>query len=258
MLSLDSNMQPEFQSGLYSDIKKEIRPLDLILFRGGEFVSTAIRYLENLEVGNGDWSHVGLVVTKDVLPNLKNAKEGQLYVWESTLSGKLNDDVMDLESGKSVFGVQVRSLDKLVPEYNKGEALVAWSALENNPYVQRKGESDEAYKARKAKLVDTLSKLHKEYYHEEYELNPITLLAALYPCLRKLRDKLGSGKGMIFCSELVATIYCDIGVLDAKEVDPENVLPVDLLGDADKEFKPVNRQPVLLKLELDETSTSRE
>ena len=230
----------------YTAAKSEIKPLDLVLFRGSEMVSKTIQYLEKLEVGNGDWSHVGLVVSKEVLPHLKNAKDGELYVWESTLSGELNDNVLDLESNESVFGVQVRCLDQLVDEYNQGERVIAWSSLKDNPCVPRKGEDTEAYELRMGRLCEKLSALHKKYHHESYELNPITMLAALYPIFRKLRDWLGWGQDMMFCSELVATVYCDIGILNRDEVDPENVLPVDFLGDVDDEFKPVNCPAVKL------------
>lgn len=226
-----------------------IRPLDLILFRGSEFISTTIRFLEKLEVDNGDWSHCGLVVTSDLVPTIKNAKPGKLYVWESTLSGELNDGIYDVESNATVFGVQIRSLDKLVIEYNKRDRKIAWSKLENNPYDRKKHEDETAYKARFEKLQKLLCDLHLKYQNSMYEINPLRLLAALFPCVRSYRNKIGLGKDLMFCSELVATVYCDIGVLDPQKVDPENVLPVDFISDdKDEEFKPINRLPPIYLL----------
>ena len=68
----------------YKEIKSIIKPLDMILFRGGEVVSSTIRILEKLQAGNGDWSHVGLVVDTTILPNIPNGKDDKLYIWEST------------------------------------------------------------------------------------------------------------------------------------------------------------------------------
>jgi hypothetical protein len=230
----------------YSTAKKCIAPLDLILFRGSEMVSRTIRFLEQLEVQNGEWSHCGLVVTSDLVPTIRNAKPDRLYVWESTLSGQLNDGVMDVESNAAVFGVQVRPLDKLVIEYNKPGRRIAWAKLLQNPCNMRDDEDDVEHELRLARLQQLMCALHLKYHNELYEINPIRLLAALFPCFRGLRNRFKTGKDLMFCSELVATVYCDIGVLDPQKVDPENVLPVDFIGDKDEEFKPVNRLPPIL------------
>lgn len=230
----------------YQTVKVNIRPLDLILFRGSEIVSKTIRFLEALEVENGDWSHCGLVVNSDLVPTIRNAKPDKLYVWESTLSGELNDNILDVESNATVFGVQIRPLDKLVWEYNKPGRQIAWAKLLGNPCDRRDDEDDETYELRFARLQQLMCALHLKYHNELYEINPIRLLAALFPCFRGLRKQFTAGKDLMFCSELVATVYCDIGVLDPEKVDPENVLPVDFIGDKDEEFQPINRLPPVL------------
>lgn len=44
-----------------------IQPLDVILFRGVDPVSRAICFLEQKQLGRGDFSHVGLAITREAL-----------------------------------------------------------------------------------------------------------------------------------------------------------------------------------------------
>ena len=217
------NIFKEYSMSL-SEAKKQIKPMDLILFRAGEIISNTIRFIEYIGAASNDWSHVGLIVNTDIIPSIKNAQPGHLYVWESTLTGNVND----VESDGSVFGVQIRPLDALVAEYNKDytNSAVAWTKLENNPCERRDSEGIEEYELRITKLRKILCELHQKFYHETYELNILKLLSAVFPCLRQFRDIIDIGQEWKFCSELVATIYCSIGVLNPEQVDPENVLPL--------------------------------
>ena len=45
----------------------DVRPLDLILFRGVDPVSRAIQFVQNRKIGRGDYSHAAVVVTREVL-----------------------------------------------------------------------------------------------------------------------------------------------------------------------------------------------
>ena len=239
----------------YRKVKHKLNPLDLLLFKGSEIVSTSIQFLQNLEVGNGDWSHCGIIINTSILPTIKNGKPNKLYVWESTLSGPLNDDVYDTE-GNIVFGVQIRSLKQVVKAYNQQGRMIAWAKLKYNPCLQQPDETTTAYQKRFQILQNQLIQLHQKYHHQLYETNCLTLLASLFQCLRPAREYVqkhtGFGNNTMFCSELVATIYCDLGILDKSEVDPEDVLPVDftLINHNDEwtEFTPVNKTPPVILL----------
>ncbi len=58
----------------------DVRPLDLILFRGVDPVSRAIQFVQNRKIGRGDYSHAGVVVTREVL-DLQCLEPGKIYVW---------------------------------------------------------------------------------------------------------------------------------------------------------------------------------
>src|SRR5438309_11598776 len=89
----------------FSDLKNQVKPLDLMVFRGSDFVSDTISFLEKWKFGQGDWTHVGVVMTTDVI-TIKNGQPGRLYLWESTMSGKtLGDGVNNVETNQATFGV---------------------------------------------------------------------------------------------------------------------------------------------------------
>src|ERR1700678_2699757 len=96
----------------YEEARSRIRPLAIVFFSGNEAVSALIRMGEALEETLRQksaariFSHVGVIVTTDVMPGIRNAQPGKLYIMESTASGKFISEATDVESGKGVFGVQ--------------------------------------------------------------------------------------------------------------------------------------------------------
>jgi hypothetical protein len=198
----------------FQDIKHKIQPLDLLVFRGKDFVSSTIRVVQKKFLGSGDWSHVGLVVTTDLLP-IKNGKPGKLYVWESTMSGRLTDGVYDTESGKAKFGVQIRDLEELLA----ASCEIGWCRLRVNPWKEKKLMVQEFY---------------KKHGKATYEYNIFPLFKTIFSCMSKVKGS----KDKFFCSELVATIYVLVGVIE--DVDPETIAPVELLN------KKLVKKPVLL------------
>lgn len=245
----------------YDEIENRFQPLDLLMFRGGDFVSSSIRYLEEKFLGNGSFSHVGIVVTRELMPWLKVLKPGEKYVWESTMSipiGGFVEDVPDVESGKGRFGVQIRVLKDVLESYTNAEtkALVAWVPLKDNPW------SCPEDRKRISKLV---KKLHKEVGCKTYELNFLELAASLFPILRVFRKKLewvedatynalrsfdivegDGGDAFYFCSELVAYIYKKLGIV-SQDIKPSEVVPMDFLGyDKDGMCNIVDESPIVL------------
>lgn len=259
----------------YDRIKDKIKPYDLIGFRGGDMMSDFIAYLESKNLGIGVFSHVGMVVTSEILPTYQvDGKDfhlipGRLYVLESTFSYKvpiIMDNAPDIITEKGKLGVQLRDLEEVIPRYIiKQETKVAWCRLINNPIDQVPNESDADYALRKQSLANQFAVLFDEYYGRRYELDMISLFAAMFPCLRILRwgrdafyhglykclhrfnfnDKY-SPAGWQFCSELVANIYQAIGIIP-DTFDPKDVMPVDFLG-CDKDGLPaLVDSPVFIK-----------
>lgn len=237
----------------YKDIKNKIKPLDLIVFRGGEVVSTTIRLLQELKVNNNDWSHVGLVINTELLPNIPNGKKNKLYILESALSGDLNDGV-PTSDGKIIFGVQVRDLQEVIKGYYKlNNTLVGYCKLKNNPYNQKLYESLEEYEARLLILQADFINIYNEYGTKFFDISPLNLLASIFPSIRCFRNKwdkyIGIGKNWLFCSELVALVYHKLGIINLPDFDPSDVIPVDFTsGNDDDGLIPFHKLPPIILL----------
>lgn len=202
------------------------RPLDLLLFRGTDMVSKSISCIEKRRVGNGDYTHVGLVVTHDLWPH-PNMRRGELYVWESTMSMSccgLTDGVPDIEHNKGKFGVQVRRLADVVEKYS---GSVAWAPLFHNPWADHADDVREKFR-----------ELQTRYGNATYDASFLELFSAILPPLRWIRDTMrclrtcGGRRAeseWIFCSEGVAIVYKAVGVIGEK-YNPQDVVPVDFLG----------------------------
>ena len=61
-MSFDFKTRVEF-----IDIKDQIRPFDLLAFRGTDLISHLVLALEEEKTGCNGFSHVGMVVTKEIL-----------------------------------------------------------------------------------------------------------------------------------------------------------------------------------------------
>ena len=111
-----------------------IRPLDVVLFRDDDFVSSMIAKEQRSTMGipskRSVYSHIGIVVDRTVLPNVTEMRHGELYVWESTVSGRLLGKGVPNIYGGAHLGVQVRHLDTLVQAYDeKPDTFLGWAPL---------------------------------------------------------------------------------------------------------------------------------
>lgn len=218
-----------------------IQSLDVILFRGVDAVSRAICFLEQKKLGRGDFSHIGLAVTRDAL-DLPFLEPGKVYVWESTFSApagfwaRFTDKVPDQETEGVRFGVQIRDLELVVPGYASSGGKVAWCAYRGQrppPHVVR----------------ERLHALHEEFGHIPYTRNLLALFSVVYPALRPARDAVAHAQDRLahfrnevlhrarthvpvadaehhmFCSEWVGTVYERLG-LATPEFDPHLAAPV--------------------------------
>jgi hypothetical protein len=227
------------------ELKYKIKPFDLIFFRGGDFISDIIANVQNKSFGNGEWTHVGLVLTRDILKF--KGKKNNIYVWESTMSGKMGDGVNNIYN-KGHFGVQIRDLDSVIEGYLKvKKTKIGWCKLINNPFDKKENESDILYQKR----ISNIKKIIKNFYYKNknssYDYTLKTFLKTIFPRLSKIKfiNKILHTDNKYFCSELVAEIYKQINVLD-ETIDPENIAPIELLGYSNDGIGKIVDEPLLL------------
>lgn len=208
----------------------DIKPLDCIFFRGTELVSSAIVQMEKMTLGIGEWSHVGIVVDKTIMPSLK-VNDNELYIWESTISSKCKlisgNPTLDAESNEPVFGVQVRKLKDVIKHDLKLGVKLGWGRLRNNPIYKTDMEDEKMFCLRFKCLRSKLDKLHIENYHRPYTKNICRLLAAMFTCSSCCRSRCCIGEEWRFCSQFVSIVYKSIGVL-GDSFDPETIVPQDI------------------------------
>lgn len=225
---------------LYQAYKKNIKPLDLFFFKGTDFTSSIVSFVEritlpssgghNYIITKDTFTHVGLVVTSDILDD-ERLEKGKLYLLESTISGVGNDITPNIDGGYH-SGVQIRDLDTLVACYDHPiDAAVATSHLLTEYYDP---EVDIT-----ADLKVLFTDVYRKYSTMSYT-NFVNLPSSVFSCLRPVRRV----EHTIFCSELVASIFKDIGILP-DTVDPRNVVPMDFFG-LDAEKNPIERVPVVI------------
>ena len=267
----------------YEDIRQNIKPFDLIAFRGGDLASRLINVLEKYEVGHGEFTHVGMVVTSDILPlcNItvdETTKEiklipGKLYLYQSTFTYNvpyISDGMIDVTTGRGFFGVQLCDLEEVIPVYiiNK-TTKVAYCKLLSNPWELKVGEQQESLTSRRLQIQKDFALFFESHQGRLYEMDPLSLLGAMFPPLRFIRDtqdqiftslikklnKWGlinisvdsnmTPAGWQFCSELVANVYKLIGVLP-DTLNSENILPITFFGYREISA-PIVNAPIYLK-----------
>jgi hypothetical protein len=140
---------------------------------------------------------------------------------------KILDEIQrNIEESKKIQKEIEISLDEIFLEYNK-------------MIIEKFQESKEFQE-----IVQTTKKIEKIYGNRLYNASLLDLFSALYPILRPLRGfkyKLIRGFGKLFkknkkikeerlfCSQFVAIIYKELGLID-RNIDVKNFVPVDFLG----------------------------
>lgn len=250
-----------------SEVKEFIRciqPLDLLVFRGGDTTSNAIMTGEEFVTGsNNVASHVEVMITKEWCDKIRahesvTIHSDQPLSWGSTSLGKS----ISIETNAPTNGVQIRDLEYLLLKYLKNpNSNVGYCSLKNNPTVfSPNKENVTEYLIRRDKIQQILRSSYDKYHGKNYNDNPLALIGVMFPQFRYLRNAsqecISEYKvsNKLFCSEFVASLYEDIGIIDdmtdgvfdGKVLDPRDVLPVDFFGpDADHQFvNAICEQPV--------------
>lgn len=245
----------------YPEVRKHVRSFDLFLFRGKDFVSDTISSVERRKTGFGDFTHVGIcLLGEDFPPDSALYKQDTVYIFESTMS----EGVPDIVDGESHLGVQLRDMDAVVKAYDASpKTHIAWAPLLPT------------CRPRVCELSFLTQSVCDRYGGTFYNASIVNLLGAAVPVVRFLRDRprcCAPGWACyastccccfstsandrpdrwLFCSELAANIYRDIGSLPAR-INPKNVLPVDFVPlskdsskthDADGDVPVITGEPV--------------
>ena len=66
----------------FNQLRDVVRPLDLIAIHGGSWGADVIEKVQQVGFGTGEFTHVGVVVTTDLV-EIKNGRKGEFYVWET-------------------------------------------------------------------------------------------------------------------------------------------------------------------------------
>lgn len=221
---------------LFSHYVSNLKSLDLVLFDGGDQVADLIKYVEKKTSRRTGWagkySHCGIVVKSDILDH-PLVRPNKVYVFESTMSGKLTDGVLNVQ-GESFLGAQLRDLSEVVQAYDKPNSTkIAICHLKQDIRNSLPEPSV---------LSHQFTQLFNRLNGTRYDALPWNLLAAAFKCLRGCRNALDKEvpqqlQQWLFCSELVATVYKELGIFP-EHIDPRDVMPTDFLPNTDKDNLP--------------------
>ena len=233
----------------YETIRSSLKAFDLVFFKGVGFSADIIRLGERMTSTNKydpntlEFSHVGIVITSDLLQGIKNVQSNELYLWESTLNDRSGIGVPDI-NGKYIKGVQLRNLDAVINEYNKYNVKKAIYKGEKvkDSYISI-AHLNQCSRVCVDKNYDTIKanfpEIFTRYQGVKYDAQPLSLLGSMFECFRwekindEINETLGS-KGWLFCSELVTVVFKEVGIFP-NSCKPGFVVPTDLLGhDRDK------------------------
>lgn len=238
------------QTKSFQKIKRQIKPLDLLLFHGESIQSRAILLAETITLGHKIplFSHAALVVTKELLPDVPQLEDGKLYVWECTAGDSqtcLDFKATDIEfPDTGSVGNQIRDFEVVLQYCEHINETVAWCPLINNPWKK--------HQSQRKRICKKLCDFHKSYGNAGYDFNLVDLLGAVFHSPRSFRNAVDSAIARLlkfvhchhgnaykvdkknplrkfFCSELVACVYQLVGVLPAT-YDCRNYSPMSPLG----------------------------
>jgi len=189
-------------------------------FRGRGVVSKTIKFVEGLFSAYADFTHVGILIHSSQLnQELRDENCIQIGEWicfESTLSGKWNDDVKN-SCNKTFFGVQGRKLSELINSYNgyEGYLCIARLLIHQKPFELN---------------INLKKHLNKKYDYNF--LNLLTIHTIEKKQLSLVMNNICSFFGVaptekMFCSEFVFKFLNDCKLIPNKYINkhPKNISP---------------------------------
>lgn len=226
----------------YNDLS-DLTPLSLIFFgRKNDPVSEIInkateRTLQLTDIGNGShdlvmWSHVGIVINRRVCPSLSPLDVRALdsdetpYLWESTYSTKCPlfkslERVLDAETGKSAFGVQIRRLDDVIAAAMASGVAIGVSNSYSSSMHFTKAHSQH------------LGMVKMSFAKRKYTTNPFKLYSVTNEnhVVSLVNDSVSQylSRGTVFSSQFVTLVLQSLNlILLPPQVSASTMLPMEL------------------------------
>ena len=288
----------EVKTGLpWGTIRDHVKSFDMIGFHGGDGVSSFIGWWQAKmasHVGGDKITHTGVIIRGEDFPeDHVMYRPGQIYCWESTMSGPLAfDKVKNVDGSKCHFyklcsyckcpvpsvphrfgflGTQFRDMGQLTIRYDANpSAKLIWCRLNEE---NRKKVDD--FLAGDGTLTkgERLLQMMDEWNGRSYNSTCccIDLYAAMFPCCRWLQNAYAwccpirvGNNGAQFCSEFVANLYKEMGILH-QDLIAKRVVPADYMtiydNDEDKNIisldQDKNGVPILFRSYVQFTARSK-
>jgi len=176
--------------------------LDLIYVEGETpCISNSIKFAEKIAGHDTKWTHMGLIVTKQIfnflLPNKIYVLESAIHT--STVSGNKN-------------GVQISTLANFLTR-TKSYTI---KKLANNPYtpqhIQHTTDEKKTHKLEQFNMI--INEFYKEFKDTYYEFTLIEMFASIFPCCGLIYNGCCCGfcccgcnqNTFMFCSELIVKL----------------------------------------------------
>lgn len=220
-----------------------ITPLSLIFFgRKHDPVSEIInkateKTLRLNDIGDGVhdlvmWSHVGIIINKRVCPSLSPLEtraldnDDTMYLWESTYSTKFPlfkqlERVLDAETGKPAFGVQIRRLDDVINAAIASGVAIGVSNSYSAGMTFTKAHSQH------------LDMVKMSFAKRRYTTNPFKLYSVTNEnqVVSLVNDSVSQylSRGTVFSSQFVTLILQSLNLIPPPpEVGASTMLPMEL------------------------------
>ncbi|KAK3273858.1 hypothetical protein CYMTET_17930 [Cymbomonas tetramitiformis] len=182
----------------YSELLPQLQTGDLVLFSGATVSGAVIKLFSNSR-----FSHVGIVI-KDV----HEFDPDEAFVWESSTN---KAGLTDVVSGEVRHGVELLSLEAKVNSGWYDEVAIRHLMV---PEDKRRG------------IATTLRRIQKEWQGRPYEISRLEMLNAIVDIEGVKMFENTKDLSSLFCSELVAEAYMELGLLST-ELPSNEYVPED-------------------------------
>lgn len=202
-----------------SEFEQGVQPLDIILMQTETIVGRNIRRAQNFtRKGCSLFSHVGMLVNREICGPSVPIKDDRMHVMESVVAGIIPayDSILNVH-GFPYCGVQVRSLYSQLHAPENVKTKLFWAPLrpEMRQFIMKNNS------------ITQIQQILKSFMWMKYPvLQPLNVLHAINPIFNVFKKY--RKEGYVICSELVAAIFCKLGVLH-DGFDSTTIFPADFV-----------------------------
>jgi hypothetical protein len=205
---------------LNTSLLNDMESFDLLLINYQYYRSTLSRVFQYILTGDSKWSHVGIIIKNDIIPDIKN----KIYIWHSSVRSN---------------GVQLCELERYCQQDNLNITEIGWCKLKNNPLHRKINDTDESYNKRVERIKKQINQFYTDTKNATFSHS---MLKLVFPFLENRSPKTSfpylNIKKSYFCSEFATSIYKIINVVD--NIDPDSILPMTLINYKNKNDKLFN------------------